>query len=126
MFYSLSNKIASQHKQLIVLTHQNLSSKATINKTNNISMNSLLVKYTLPPFKKAMVVQKCNLNISPLENSNILSTIESNTNLDLLDSAEIMGLTWYEVSIPANDRINNKGWIKSSNVNILDEGENGQ
>lgn len=119
MFYYLSNKIASQHRQLMVLTKENSKLKNKLSKGTNISINSLVVKYKTPPFNKAIVVKKCTLHISPLENSSMLSNMDIDTKLEVLDSAEVLGLTWYEVSIPLNDKKNSKGWIRASSVNIL-------
>lgn len=121
VFFVLSNKNASQRRQIIMLSKQitDLRSKLNNNNITNVYPKSLTVKFKTPSINKAVTIKKCSLYIAPIESSSILTLIEINTHLDVHDSADIFGLVWYEVIIPSIDRTNNKGWIKSTDVNIF-------
>lgn len=56
------------------------------------------------------------MHISPLENSIILSNLKKNLNLTIHDYAELLDVTWFEVSFKSDNNINNKGWVKSSYI----------
>ncbi|MDP4178955.1 MAG: hypothetical protein Q8900_11530 [Bacillota bacterium] len=121
VFFILSNKNASQRRQIMMFSKQvtDLRNKLNNNNITNAYPKSLTVKFKTPSINKAVTIKKCFLYIAPIESSSILTVIEINAQLDVHDSADIFGLVWYEVTIPSIDRINNKGWIKSTDVNIF-------
>jgi hypothetical protein len=117
--------VARQKKQIIILSKQNKDLK---NKLNNrySKYKNLNVKYKLPEYKNGITNKPCNLYISPINDSIILTKLNENTKLDIQDSAEILDTLWYEINIETEDadRINTKGWLPEDCITKVQLDEN--
>lgn len=102
-----------QRKQILLLTKQNYDLKNKIK--SMVIIKDIIVNYKTPEFAEGFI-KNCKLYIAPLENSVVLCKVDEETNVTILDCAEIGDAIWYEVSIPVEDRINSKGWVKYSDI----------
>lgn len=115
--YYFTNKMSDQHKQIILLRTQNDRLKNKIIKSDYTS-HGIKIKYMDPPFEIGITCEKCSLYLCPLENSNILADLEVETVVNIHDSAEILGVIWFQVSFPCEERINNKGWLQCNHIKL--------
>ena len=113
VYVYFSDKLARQQRQLMFITRQNNELK------NNMTRQKLLnehvnVTYAYPGFVRGIISDYCNLYLSPMENSPILGKVDIGTQIEVLDSAQLVDCIWYEISLPTSVRVNNKGWIKEN------------
>lgn len=121
----MNQKLSTQKTQLRIITMQNRDFKSKISNARNDD-GPIVIKYKSPLFKTGTTSDNCNLCLSPLENSPILSTIVKNTSVEIQDSAEIFNVSWYEVYLESQTNVNNKGWIKKDSLITLDDTVNNQ
>lgn len=113
MFYYFNNEIATQKRQIFVLKKQyNNLKNEKLSHTNK----KIIVKYIPPTISSTAINDDCNIFISPLKYSPLLSTLKKGTYVNIIDSAEINNEIWYEISINSVDKINCKGWIQSEYI----------
>lgn len=113
--YYFTNKMSDQHKQIILLRTQNDRLKNKIIKSDYTSQD-IKIKYMDPPFESGTTCMKCSLYLCPVENSIILAYLEAETMVNVHDCAEISGVTWFQVSFPCEEGINNKGWLQCNQI----------
>ena len=124
-YYMMNEKLSTQKTQLKVISRQNRDFKSKISNSRNDD-GPIIIKYKPPLFKTGTTKDNCSLYLSPMENSPILSNVVKNTFIEIQDSAEILNISWYEVSLKSQTNINNKGWIKKDNLITLDDTVNNQ
>ena len=113
--YYFANKMSDQHKQIILLRTQNDRLKNKIIKNDHTSQN-IKIKYMEPPFEIGTTCRKCRLYLCPMEDSIILADLEAETVVNIHDSAEVSGVTWFQVSFLCEEGINNKGWLQCNEI----------
>jgi hypothetical protein len=121
----MDRKISTQNTQLKIISRQNreFKSKIASAKSND---GPIIIKYKQPLFKTGTTKESCSLFLSPMENSPVLYNVIKGTSMEILDSAEIFNIAWYEVSIKSQTNINNKGWIKKDILITLDDTVNSE
>ena len=107
----MNQKLSTQKTQLRISSRQNRDYKSKILNSHN-SDEPIVIKYKTSLFKNGTTKDSCNLYLSPLESSQILSTVVKDTYVDIQDCAEIFNISWYEVVLKSETNINNKGWMK--------------
>lgn len=116
--FQLSNTISIQKRQLLLLTRQNNNLKSAAAK--QINQKTIIIKYIVPAYTFGIIAKNCYLYAAPIENSTIINELNKNTQIKIIDSAEVENCIWYEVSSNFKDNINNKGWIKAENIMLYD------
>lgn len=112
--YYLTNEMSNQRKRILLLKHQNDKLKQ---KVKYDTTSSLTIKYIAHNYTGGIILNNCKLYICPIEESIVLNSLIKNTNVKILDCAEIKDGLWYEVSIINDKQINTKGWVKSDFIN---------
>ena len=121
IYYCMMNqKLLTQKTQLKVISRQNREFKSKISSSHN-NDGPIVIKYKPSLFKTGSIKESCNLYLSPLESSPILSNLVKSSDVEIQDSAEIFNISWYEISLSSQTNINNKGWIKKDDINIVDD-----
>lgn len=116
----MAQKLSTLNTQLKITSRQNREFKSKIASTTSTE-GPIVIKYKQALFNSGTTNENCNLHLSPLETSPVLSTVAENTNLEIQDLAEIFNSSWYEVSIKSQTNINNKGWIKKDSITTIDD-----
>ena len=114
-----AQKTANQRRKIMFLSYQLEELKNKIKEQNTI-MNDISITYKCPDAHSAETIGTTNLFIAPLENSMVLSKLSSGTKVEILDSAEILSVLWYEILLPSQTKINNKGWVKKERLTNFD------
>lgn len=126
VYYTLMNqKLSTQKTQLKIVSMQNREFKSKIASARS-AQGPIIIKYKSPLFKSGTTKDTCNLYLSPIEGSPILSNMVKNIAVEIQDSAEILDITWYEISLKSQTNINNKGWIKKDSIITQDDTINNQ
>ena len=115
VFMYFSDKHARQQRQLILITRQNNELK-NIRTKQRLLNQSINVTYVYPGFTKGIISEYCNLYLGPIENSPIVSKLDIGLKIEIHDGAQVGDSIWYEISQPAETRVNNKGWVKGSSL----------
>ena len=90
------------------------------NKNNSKSKTkNLLISFSIPKYKTGTLKAKSYIYLSPLINSHILNCIDINTEVAILDCAELNNETWFYINIPNRNNINTRGWINSKDISIF-------
>ncbi len=124
-YYMMNQKLSTQKTQLKIISRQNREFKSKISNSHNAD-GPIVIKYKPSLFKTGTTKESCNLYLSPMENSPVLSNVVKDTSVEIQDSAEIFNISWYEVSIKSQTNINNKGWIKKDMLITQDDTVNNQ
>ena len=114
-----AQKTANQRRKIMFLSYQLEELKNKI-KEQNTFMNEISIIYKCPDAHSAAIIGTTNLFIAPLETSIVLSKLNDGTKVEILDSAEVLNMLWYEILLPSQTKINNKGWVKKERLNTLD------
>lgn len=114
----LSKTISLQKRQLLLITRQNNNLKDTAAK--QVNPKSLIIHYKVPTYTFGIIAKICYLYAAPIDNSIIINELNKNTQIKIIDCAEIDNYVWYEISFSYKDNINNKGWIKAENIMLYD------
>lgn len=122
LYYKYEEKISHQKKQLIILSRQNKEMKNKLNYRSE-KLTNLSVVYKRCNYSHAVINEDCNLHLAPLNNSIILSRLNKDIKINILDTAETMDTLWYEIDIKRGDRINTKGWVQEKNITKIKIGE---
>ena len=109
MFFYFQNKLYEQKKQILFLTNQN-------NLIRSKRIKDIVIKYYVPEYKYAFTKEICSINLAPIDNPLPLCKLQKNTSIGIINRADINGSIWYQVSVPSNERINNQGWLKASQL----------
>lgn len=116
--FTLSQTNSTQRKQLISLTLQNNTLKSDFKKQMRSEKQSITIKYKATPYKSGIISDYCPLYAAPFGNSPVLCSLNKNTQIKIIDSAESGNSIWYEITYNHKDNINNKGWIKAQYMMI--------
>jgi len=119
-YFVMNQKLSTQKTQLKIISRQNRDFKSKISIANS-AKGPIIIKYKLPLFKSGTTKESCDLYISPIETSQVISNVTKDTTVDIQDSAEIFDISWYEVSLKSQTNINNKGWIKKDSIVTIDD-----
>ena len=121
----MSQKLSTLNTQLKITSRQNREFKLKIASSRSAE-GPIIIRYKQPLFKSGTTKANCNLYLSPIEGSQVLSSIARGTELEIQDLAELFNISWYEVSLKSQTNINNKGWINRDSVITLDDTVNNQ
>lgn len=121
----MNQKLSTQKTQLKIISRQNREFKSKISSART-SEGPIIVRYKQPLFKEGTTKESCNLYLSPMENSPVLSNVVKSAPVEIQDCAEIFDIAWYEISIKSQTNINNKGWIKKDSILTQDDTVNNQ
>jgi len=77
---------------------------------------NIIIKYSNIDIKYGLTKQGCSVNLAPIDEPLIVCTLQKNTNLNIINRAEVNGVIWYEVSVFSRERQNNQGWIKAAEI----------
>ena len=117
LYFYYNRKLELIKKQLILTRNQYSLSK---NKNHSKSKpENILVSFSIPKYKNATLKAKSYIYLSPLINSHILNCIDINTEVAILDCAELNNETWFYINIPNRNNINTRGWINSKDISIF-------
>ncbi len=118
IYFYYNKKIELLKKQLLITTNQYSIIK---NKYGNHKKDSesLLVKFSIPKYKGGTLKANSILYIAPITSSSILSRIDNDTEIAILDCAEFNNETWFYINIPIKGNINNRGWVNSKDISIF-------
>lgn len=116
LYLYYNKKIDMLRKQLII----NRNKYSSLQKTNiNRNRNSkLLINFTSPTSKSGTLKAQSNIYLSPLSDSHILKSINTDTNVLILDCAELNNETWFYINLPESTPVNSKGWVNSKNLSL--------
>ena len=118
IYFYYNKKLELVKKQLLLTTNQY---SVIRNKYDNSkkSLGNLSVKFSIPNYKGGTLRANSNLHLSPLASSDILKCLSLNTEIGILDCAEINSETWFYINIPSENSINNRGWVNSKDISIF-------
>ena len=116
LYLYYNKKIDMLRKQLII----NRNKYSSLQKTNiNRNRNSkLLINFTSPNSKSGTLKAQSNIYLSPLYDSYILKSINIDTDVLILDCAELNNETWFYIDLPESTPVNSKGWVNSKNLSL--------
>ena len=116
LYLYYNKKIDMLRKQLII----NRNKYSSLQKTNiNRNRNSkLLINFTSPNSKSGTLKAQSNIYLSPLYDSYILKSINIDTDVLILDCAELNNETWFYINLPESTPVNSKGWVNSKNLSL--------
>ena len=118
LYFYYNRKLELIKKQLILTRNQYSIVKSKYDGSKK-SAEKLSVKFSIPSYKAGILKANSYLYLSPLISSNILNQITLNTEVGILDCAEINTETWFYINIPSNSSINNRGWVISKDISIF-------
>lgn len=101
-----------------MLNRQISNYKHLLEKERNSSPFPTVIQYKTPNYTSGRITSNCCLYLYPSERSPVLMRIARDVFVEILDMAEISNNLWIEISIPLEDRINNKGWIKYRDIHF--------
>ncbi|MBU3100989.1 MULTISPECIES: hypothetical protein [Clostridium] len=119
-YCTMNQKLSTQKTQLRISSKQNRDYKSKISSLHDSDV-PIVIKYKPSLFRTGTTKSTCSLYLSPLETSQILSTVIKDTCVEIKDCAEILNISWYEVTLKSQTNINNKGWIKKDVLITLDD-----
>ena len=116
LYLYYNKKIDMLRKQLII----NRNKYSSLQKTNiNRNRNSkLLINFTSPNSKSGTLKAQSNIYLSPLYDSYILKSINIDTDVIILDCAELNNETWFYINLPESTPVNSKGWVNSKYLSL--------
>ena len=116
LYLYYNKKIDMLRKQLIINRNKYSSrQKTNINRTRN---SKLLINFTSPPSVSGTLKAQSNIYLSPLYDSYILKSINIDTDVLILDCAELNNETWFYIDLPESTPVNSKGWVNSKNLSL--------
>ena len=118
IYFYYNRKLELIKKQLFITRNQyfTLRNKYDNNKKN---IDSLSIKFSIPKYKAGTLKANSFLYLSPFFSSHILMSINTDTEIGILDCAELNNEKWFYINIPSKSNINNRGWVNSSNISIF-------
>ena len=124
-YYIMGQKLSTLNTQLKITSRQNREFKLKLASSRSAE-GPILIRYKQPLFESGTTKANCSLYLSPIEGSQVLSSIARGTDLEIQDLAELFNISWYEVSLKSQTNINNKGWVKRDSVITVDDTVNNQ
>ena len=121
----MGQKLSTLNTQLKITSRQNREFKSKIASSRSAE-GPIIIRYKQPLFKTGTAKMNCSLYLSPLEGSQVLSSIAKGISVEIQDLAELFNIAWYEVAIKSQANINNKGWVKRDCILTIDDTINSQ
>jgi len=121
----MNQKLSTQKTQLKIISRQNREFKSKLTSAQS-AQGPIVIKYKAPLFKIGITKESCNLYLSPVEASPVLSNLVKNIPVEIQDCAEILDTFWYEISVKSQTNINNKGWTKKDMIITQDDTVNSE
>lgn len=121
IYFYYNRKLELVRKQLI-LTRNQYSVVRDKYDNSKKNLGSLSVKFSIPNYKGGTLKANSKLYLSPLTSADILKCVNINTEIGILDCAEINNETWFYINIPSGNSINNRGWVNSKDITIFYSG----
>ncbi|MDV4152679.1 hypothetical protein R0131_17770 [Clostridium sp. AL.422] len=118
IYFYYNRKLEIIKKQLI-LTRKQYSAVRNKYDTSKKSIGSLSVKFSIPTYKGGTLKANSYIYLSPYISSDILNCMKFNTEIGILDCAELNNETWFYINIPSSNSINNRGWVNSKDISIF-------
>ncbi|GAB6168542.1 hypothetical protein JCM1393_10020 [Clostridium carnis] len=118
MYFYYDKKLALARKQLMIASKQSNTIKSKYNNTKRVKIN-FNIKFTNPISKTGILNNATPLYIAPTKNSPVLRKTDIRMEVQILDSAEYDGETWYYVNLPVDTNINSRGWVNKKDFSIL-------
>ena len=116
LYLYYNKKIDMLRKQLII--NRNKYSSLQKNNINRNRNSKLLINFTSPNSKSGTLKAQSNIYLSPLYDSYILKSINIDTDVLILDCAELNNETWFYINLPESTPVNSKGWVNSKNLSL--------
>ena len=116
LYLYYNKKIDMLRKQLII--NRNKYSSLQKNNINRNRNSKLLINFTSPNSKSGTLKAQSNIYLSPLYDSHILKSINIDTDVLILDCAELNNETWFYINLPESNPVNSKGWVNSKNLSL--------
>ena len=116
LYLYYNKKIDMLRKQLII--NRNKYSSLQKNNINRNRNSKLLINFTSPNSKSGTLKAQSNIYLSPLYDSHILKSINIDTDVLILDCAELNNETWFYINLPESTPVNSKGWVNSKNLSL--------
>lgn len=117
LYLYYNKKIDMLRKQLII----NRNKHSSIQKNNNINRtrnSKILINFISPSSKSGILKAQSNIYLSPLHDSYVLKNISIDSEVIVLDCAELNNETWFYISLLESSPINSRGWINSKNLSL--------
>lgn len=117
LYLYYNKKIDMLRKQLII----NRNKYSSLQKTKNINRNKtskLLINFSSPNSKSGILKAQSNIYLSPLYDSYILKNIAIDTDVLILDCAELNNETWFYINLSQSTPINSRGWVNSKDLSL--------
>lgn len=116
LYLYYNKKIDMLRKQLII--NRNKYSSLQKTNTNRNRHSKLLINFTSPNSTSGTLKAQSNIYLSPLYDSHILKSINTDTDVIILDCAELNNETWFYINLPESTPVNSKGWVNSKNLSL--------
>ena len=116
LYLYYNKKIDMLRKQLII--NRNKYSSLQKNNINRNRNSKLLINFTSPNSKSGTLKAQSNIYLSPLYDSYILKSINIDTDVLILDCAELNNETWFYINLPESTPVNSKGWVNSKKLSL--------
>lgn len=117
LYLYYNKKIDMLRKQLII----NRNKHSSTQKNNNISRtrnSKILINFISPSSRSGILKAQSNIYLSPLYDSYVLKNISIDSEVIVLDCAELNNETWFYISLLESSPINSRGWISSKNLSL--------
>lgn len=111
IFYLQRQLNDEKQKQIHMMRRINSTKEKQVSKNDNI-----IIRFIPTIYKKAISSKNCSLKITPLENSFELRDLKINEEVEILDKCECNKLLWFYVNLYRGDNVNNRGWVRCSDV----------
>lgn len=118
IYFYYNRKLELLKKQLI-LTRNQYSVLRNKHDNSKKNLGDLSVKFSIPNYKGGTLKANSTLYLSPLKSSDILRYVTLNTEIGILDCAEINNEIWFYINIPGGNIINTRGWVNSKDISIF-------
>lgn len=104
-----------QKRQMMLLKTVNDELKDKMKSTKN-PQNKINVLFIETNFSIGTIAEKCVLYSTFNTNSDVLLVLDKDTEVNIEDSAQIDNITWYEIYLNHENRLNNKGWVEEKYI----------
>ncbi|MGN0026257.1 MAG: hypothetical protein ACI33I_04555 [Clostridium sp.] len=118
IYFYYSKKLELMKKQLF-LTRNQYSIVRNKYADHKKYTDNLSIQFSIPKYKGGTLKANSFLYLSPIISSNILLRLDNDTEVGILDCAELNNETWFYISIPNKNNINSRGWVNSKDISIF-------
>lgn len=103
------------NKKILFLKHQ----LRILNKTSPKTNRNIRLTFFVPNSRGGIIKENSRVLISPLSQSQTLHKAKIKMEVYIIDMAKDYNNTWYYVSLPLDNNINSRGWVKSTDFSIM-------